>query len=450
MANLEGLLAYTEQVVHFTPPELGELVDHFGFPVNLAAEYVKATDADLDAKKRLESAKKALQLIDHMRSGENGLRGKIFDVLTASMLATASTLSIHLYESMPMADVPCDEAYRITAETLRGAAGPEWRSVNRLNGFADEFDCIGRTLIDADIKRNPTHGANRMPDYVDAIVNKRVNTSGVVSVKRSRNDFMRFDGAANFGQVGVQIALQEAMRRAKGRSFTVAGRNMYHAGRLEFFVRQAVQQGFLCIAMLNTGGRGRVSSYPDGLDPIMGTNPFSFGVPDGKNGIVFDMATSAQTEGLVNVCKANGLVLPMWILRGHDNRPTTNPADLYLAQNPAILLPAGAHKGTGAAEMVELMIDQTSGRQVGQSPPAKTNAFYLHLLDLKGIADIGIVAEFANKVASINTASGKPGRLPGTRGQAALEEAHRTNIVRIPLESWNAVLTLHKEHCTKA
>jgi LDH2 family malate/lactate/ureidoglycolate dehydrogenase len=93
---------------------------------------------------------------------------------------------------------------------------------------------------------------------------------------------------------------------------------------------------------------------PGGRTPVLGTNPFAYGLPAGRHPpVVLDVATSSVAMQKVRIAAAAGTPLPEGLIFDRDGSPTTDPAEFFS------LAPLGSphapHKGFGLALLIEAL-----------------------------------------------------------------------------------------------
>jgi LDH2 family malate/lactate/ureidoglycolate dehydrogenase len=101
---------------------------------------------------------------------------------------------------------------------------------------------------------------------------------------------------------------------------------------------------------------------PGAKGSILGSNPFAFAAPAGKERpVMLDMATSTVAGGKVFAAAALGKAIPNhWLLDMHA-RPTT---DATLFSHAASLTPMGGYKGFGVAFMIETLAAVLTGAAI--------------------------------------------------------------------------------------
>ena len=104
------------------------------------------------------------------------------------------------------------------------------------------------------------------------------------------------------------------------------------------------------VAIITYGAAGPGSGIVvpfGGRERFLGTNPWSFGVPAGDQGLMlYDAATSTIAEGKIRVARSKGAQLPAGCIIDESGMASTEPEDFYAG---GALLPlggdAGGHKG---------------------------------------------------------------------------------------------------------
>jgi len=416
-------------------------------------------DNSVPIKDRLEVTKTTLVEVEGriQNAGSEAEQILLHNIARLPIIQLRQKLTEEARVNMPRTIVTYPEAKQKTEEILYAAiekvTGKPHVNVNQIWGYDDEVALVVATLLDAEGQDHETHGISRILDYTPAVLDGKINPQGkVASVKESYGK-LSFDGDGTFGQVAVQMALQgglEYMSHLDDGSLVVVMRNAYHAGRIEWILRQAARAGYSSIAMFNVGGR--VAPEPDGMEPRWGTNPIGFGVSTGigEDGVVGDIATTARPEGWIRVAYLNGLSVPLDVLRTPDGTPVIEPDGAYREKGlPDLLLPLGgeiaAHKGAVLGQMIDLFTDAASDRKVGEPMLPKKNNLVLILN--KDNEDVFVsMREKVSRIQSCKTASGNPVRIPGAVGLEKLGLA-QVNGLNVAEEIWGQVDKLHSKLC---
>ena len=98
--------------------------------------------------------------------------------------------------------------------------------------------------------------------------------------------------------------------------------------------------------------------------PVIGTNPFALGVPDGDGGAAFviDQSASVIAKSEVMMRAHAGKPIPVgWALDSEGN--PTNNAEFALMGS---MVPSGGYKGFGVGLMVEIFAAALAGANLGK------------------------------------------------------------------------------------
>lgn len=237
-------------------------------------------------------------------------------------------------------------------------------AINILQGAGTPPDIasyVATSLVDSNLKGVDSHGVMVISWYVDEMSQGRIKPAHRPRTIKDTPAMAVVRGNAGFGIFALGQATELAIQKAKASQVAGVGLvDASHTGRIGQFVEAAAHQGV--VAMIIGGGAHRV--WPTvaphgGARPILGTNPYAFGLPGGKYGpIVVDFATSAVAYLKLDLHRAKKEpVPPGWILDKH-GRPSTNAEDFF---DGGVQLPAAGHKGYGLGLVAELIGDALMG-----------------------------------------------------------------------------------------
>lgn len=272
-----------------------------------------------------------------------------------------------------------------------------------------------------------SHGLLYVPIYAEHVTCGKVDGQAVPSVRTPRPGTVSVDAKCGFAHPAIDAgwsALTNAARDNGIAAMTL--HNSYNCGVLGHHAERLAQDGFLGLCF--THAPASIAPW-GGKDPVIGTNPFAVGVPDGQGGapILIDQSASVVAKSEILLRARTGQPIETgWALDGQGN-PTTD-ADLALKGS---MLPAGGYKGFGAGLMVELLASCLSGALSSRdaSPfagtaggPPRTGQCFI-ALDPAGFAP-----GFADRIAALATAieTQDGARLPGARrteNRARIEHA---------------------------
>jgi delta1-piperideine-2-carboxylate reductase len=141
--------------------------------------------------------------------------------------------------------------------------------------------------------------------------------------------------------------------RAKARANGIAlltVRNAHHFSAVWPDIEPFAREGLIALAMINS----MASVVPHGGHrKLYGTNPLGFAVPRaGGDPLVFDQASSALSNGDVQIAAREGHRLPEGAGVDRHGKPTTDPKAVLAG---GALLAFGGYKGSSIAMMMEIM-----------------------------------------------------------------------------------------------
>lgn len=237
---------------------------------------------------------------------------------------------------------------------------------------ADDADVVAVSLVGANLRGHDSHGVMRVPSYVAAVADGRLDPAAELVVLSETGAVLVCDAGWGLGQVqGRRLVLLLA---PKARAYGVACgtlRRSGHVGRVGEYAEQAASLGLVLIGLVNTHGAGPRVAPTGGIAPRLGTNPLCIGVPAADGPVILDFGTSATAEGKVRVHKIAGTSCPPGWLIDAVGQPTTDPNVLY-AMPPGSIVPMGgeqSYKGFGLALLIDMLAGGLSGgRTMGPDP----------------------------------------------------------------------------------
>ncbi len=231
-------------------------------------------------------------------------------------------------------------------------------------GTPDEIArMVAVSLVDANLKGVDSHGAVRIPSYLNFVAEGYIKPAARPELVRETATTGLVNGHAGFGIYTLSYAADLAIQKAKESNVACVGLiEATHTGRIGWFAERAASQNV--ITFITGGGTVRKERHQSvapygGARHILSTNPVTFGMPGGSLGIVLaDFATSITSEGKLRIYRARKAPVPQgWIL-DKDGNPTTDAEEFY---DGGAILPAGAYKGYGLSVVAELLADALLG-----------------------------------------------------------------------------------------
>jgi ureidoglycolate dehydrogenase (NAD+) len=202
-----------------------------------------------------------------------------------------------------------------------------------------------------------THGIKCLRGYVTRLRAGGLKANAVPFVDREGPAWAIVDGQNALGMVTSVFAMKKAIEKARTAGMAYVGvRNSCHFGAAGYYATLAAKADMIGMAMAN--------DYPSmailgAKKAVLGTNPFAYAVPAGKNDPIFlDIASSTVAGGKVRIAQAKNQKIPDTWMVDADGIPTTDP---FLYPGSASLLPFAGHKGYGIALMIENLAGVLTG-----------------------------------------------------------------------------------------
>jgi LDH2 family malate/lactate/ureidoglycolate dehydrogenase len=174
----------------------------------------------------------------------------------------------------------------------------------------DDAGIIAGCLVVNDLRGVDTHGAVRLPGYLDRLRRGLINARPEIEVKRVTPVVAAVDGKDGFGFVVATRAMAEAIEMARTFGIGMAGvRRSTHFGTAATYAMQAIKAGLIGMVFTNASpGLPPWGSHT----PLLGTSPLAIGVPGGQQGpFVLDMATTVVARGKIRKALRRGVLLPV-------------------------------------------------------------------------------------------------------------------------------------------
>lgn len=245
----------------------------------------------------------------------------------------------------------------VTASWLTGAIERIFGAV----GYSeDAARTVAQSLVDADLRGVPSHGALLVPMYVERIRRGSVSGAEQAEVVNDAGAVATLDAHHGLGQLSGDQAIQLAIQKARAFGIgAVTVRHAFHFGAAFRYALAAAEAGYLGVAAANTRP---LMPAPGGAQPVVGNNPLAVAVPvPDRPPVVLDMALSEAALGKVRLAATEGRTIPATWATDPLGEPTTDPA----AALGGMLLPTGGPKGYGLALILDVLTGVLSGGAFG-------------------------------------------------------------------------------------
>lgn len=235
---------------------------------------------------------------------------------------------------------------KVTAEALRKTTA----DILTAAGLSREASSVVTdVLVDAELRGIASHGLTRLSSYVERIKSGAVNRAPNIRAVVDSGSVVLLDGDYGMGHVVSTVASDLVAERACDCGIAaVSVRHSGHFGTAGYYARRIAARGLL--SWVYTNASAGLAPW-NGMDAIVGNNPWAIALPSGSNIVCLDLANSVAARGKIRVAADKGEAIPEGWAVGPDGSPTTNPR---VALEGA-LLPMAGHKGYGITVMVEMV-----------------------------------------------------------------------------------------------
>ena len=206
-----------------------------------------------------------------------------------------------------------------------------------------------------------SHGLAYLATYCEHLGCGKVVGGAVPMVSRPAPGVVTVDAGSGFAHPAIDAGFAELIPLARSQGIaTLTIRNSYNCGVLGYHTERLAAAGLVGLGFTNAPASIAPSG---GTKAVVGTNPWSIAVPDGKGGaaIAIDQSASVVAKSEVMKKARKGEPIPLGWALGPDGKPTTDPA----IGLKGTMMPAGGYKGVGSAVLVEIMAACLSGAVLG-------------------------------------------------------------------------------------
>ena len=220
---------------------------------------------------------------------------------------------------------------------------------------SEDADFIVDDFLDAELEGHKTHGVSK---FLTLDIGLSGRESGI-EIVRQTGGHAKIDGHRELGHIAARQAAALSAELAKEHGVgLVALTNVSRYARLVPYSRLIAERG--CIGIVtNNGGPAHVVPF-DGSAPMFGTNPLSFGFPQGeKPPLLFDFATAQGVWGELRQAIVEERSLPERTFLDAAGAFTTDP------QRVQGVLPFGGARGAALCMALEILTGAFVGAKMG-------------------------------------------------------------------------------------
>ncbi len=312
-----------------------------------------------------------------------------------------------------------------------------------------QADATARSVADAEAEGIRTVGLSYLPTYCDHVACGKVNGNAVPVVSAPRPGTVVVDAGLGFCHPAYEAGEQPLVAAAQRNGVAMLALvHSYSAGVLGWFVDRLAREGLIAVMFANSSA---TMAPHGGKRPFFGTNPIAWAAPRREGPpVVADLSSSAVARVKVYAAAQAGEPIPLGWAFDSDGQPTTD-ATAALAGSMA---PAGAHKGSALALLVDILaggvaaskFSHEAGSFSGTADGPPDVGQLVLAIDPAGTMGDGYLDRLEAEFVAL---AAEPGvRLPGDR---RIDERSRSQLagVDVPNELM-ATLTAYAEHGSPA
>ncbi len=235
-------------------------------------------------------------------------------------------------------------------------------------GFSEHHsEIISDVLVSAEKRGIPSHGINRIKDYLWLWSNGKLNPSAVIKIIYETPVTTVIDGDNGCGIVVSEYAMQKTIEKAESNYMAFSAvRNSNHYGIAGYYSRMAAEKDMLGISMTNAQP---VVAPTFGVERMLGTNPLSVAIPAGKEPcFLADFATVPIARGKVELLEMQNKKVPDLFIQDKNGNVSNDPSAL---REGGAILPLGgdkehgSHKGFCLSAIIDIFSAVLSGAEFG-------------------------------------------------------------------------------------
>ena len=284
-------------------------------------------------------------------------------------------------------------------------------------------------LVEADMMGHNTHGVRLIPNYVQDIINHKMQINGNYKIMSDKESSLTIDGCLLPGIWLTQKGIDLAIARSKkfGVSTVTIG-NSHHNGALAAYFPKIIDMDLIGIIKSSVPSAASVAPF-GGTQPLLTPNPMAIGFPTDDMPVIIDISASITTNNMISAKIANNETFDFNCLLTSDGKPTNDP--LIVREKNGTVLPVGGmeygHKGFGLALGIEALTQGLSGFGRIDQPKSMNLSTFIQIIDpefFSGIQKFKKQMTFTIEKAKINKPiEGKTIFIPGERAIKNKESA---------------------------
>ncbi|MGH1455514.1 MAG: Ldh family oxidoreductase [Alphaproteobacteria bacterium] len=239
------------------------------------------------------------------------------------------------------------------------------------------------------------------------------------------------DGRNNIGVVAGEYAARAAIEKAKEHGIAFVGARNHHGttGTMHYYNSLFVEHGLVGIAGCNSLA---MVCHPDGFDPVIGTNPISFGIPSAKTPCIIDVTSAQWAYGKLLDMHQKNDPMPVDAFVDKDGKPSVDIRDAM----EGAMLPMNGIKGFSIGLAIEILGGALIGAKSGRDAIKGSDGIFFITIDPDKIVGRD---RFENEVEKLlqevkssrhGTSVSEP-LIPGERSKEKLKKSMINNYLSI-------------------
>ena len=214
---------------------------------------------------------------------------------------------------------------------------------------------VARSIRDAEAEGTRGIGLGYLQWYCGHLDVGKIAGNAVPVVRQPAPGVVQVDAADGFSHTAFEAGEAALIAAAETQGIAMLGiTNAYACGVLGYFTARLARRGL--VAMMFANASSTMAPW-GGRKAFFGTNPWSRAAPRKGQPLILDSSSSATAfVNLASAAAAGDPIPPHWALDA-EGVPTTD-AQLALA---GTISPAGGHKGSALALMVEVLAAGLTG-----------------------------------------------------------------------------------------
>lgn len=253
------------------------------------------------------------------------------------------------------------EAARPTLNVGAGALRALMERLLVACGCPDELaSAAAEVFLEAELRGIGVQGIDYMPYLIANLRSGNIDPAGRPRIVKESAASALVDGGNGLGQPAALLAADTAARKAREAGAAAVGitrsQDIFMIG---YYAERIARHG--CAGIVCTSGGPLVHAH-GGMDRVLSTNPIAFGIPaEGRDPIVFDMATSALSNARIRQAAYHGEQVSPGSGVGPDGLPTTDAATI----RKGAISPLAGYKGFGLSLCVAMLSGPLTGSGFG-------------------------------------------------------------------------------------